>query len=103
MIQRVEAGRDLGPQALADLGRAMPELIGRGVKILLMDVNRVTEFDSQTMEALLELDALVRSRGLGFQLCAPTEAFGLALAVTGLAERLEIVDGAAAPAEDMVS
>jgi len=91
MIQRVEAGRDLGPQALADLGKAMPELIGQGVKVLLMDVTRVTEFDSQTLEALLELDALLRSRGLGFQISGPSEVFGLALAVTGLAERLEIL------------
>ncbi len=104
MIQRVEAGRDLGPQALADLGKAMPELIGQGVKVLLMDVSRVTEFDSQTLEALLELDALLRSRGLGFQISGPSEVFGLALAVTGLAERLEIVhsgsdDGAADAAQ----
>ena len=91
MIQRVEAGRDLGPQALADLGKAMPELIGQGVKVLLMDVTRVAEFDSQTLEALLELDALLRSRGLGFQISGPSEVFGLALAVTGLADRLEVL------------
>lgn len=91
MIQRVEAGRDLGPQALADLGKAMPELIGQGVKVLMMDVSRVTEFDSQTLEALLELDALLRSRGLGFQISGPSEVFGLALAVTGLAGRLEVL------------
>ena len=96
MIQRVEAGRDLGPQALADLGKAMPELIGQGVKVLLMDVTRVAEFDSQTLEALLELDALLRSRGLGFQISGPSEVFGLALAVTGLADRLEIMPEASA-------
>jgi anti-anti-sigma regulatory factor len=92
MIQKVEAGRDLGPQALTDLGKALPELFSQGVTVLSMDASKVTEFDSQSLEALLEFDALVRSRGLEFQLSAPSEVLALALSVTGLSERLDVVD-----------
>lgn len=90
MIQRVEAGRDLGPQALTNLGQALPNLMQKGVRVLSLDASHVVEFDSRSLEALLEFDALVRSRGLGFEVVEPSELLLAALTVTGLAARMEI-------------
>lgn len=90
MIQRVEAGRELTQSALGDLGGALPDLISKGVTVIALDISRVTEFDSQTLEGLLEFDALARSRGLTVQILVPSEAMAWALHVTGLWDRLEI-------------
>jgi len=99
MIQRVEAGRDLGPQALANLGQALPGLMQKGVRVLSLDASHVVEFDSRSLEALLEFDALVRSRGLGFEVVEPSELLHAALTVTGLAARMEIRMAEPAPAD----
>lgn len=92
MIKTVESGRDFGPQALADLSKVLPDLSVQGVTVLSMDVSRVAEFDSQSLEALLEFDALVRSTGLAFQLSRPSEVLALALEVTGLLESLDVLE-----------
>lgn len=90
MIQRVEAGRELTQTSLGDLGGALPELIGKGVTEIALDCSRVMEFDSRTLEGVLEFDALARSRGLTVSVLAPTEVFAVALHVTGLWERLDV-------------
>jgi len=90
MIQRVEAGRELTQTSLGDLGGALPELIAKGVTEIALDTSRVLEFDSRTLEGVLEFDALARSRGLTMSVLAPSEVFGLALHVTGLWDRLDV-------------
>ena len=95
MIQRVEAGRDLGAQALTNLGQALPGLMQKGVRVLSLDASHVVEFDSRSLEALLEFDALVRSRGLRFEVVEPSEVLQAALTVTGLADRMEVVQAGA--------
>ena len=90
MIQRVEAGRELAAASLSDLGKALPELIAQGVTQIHLDTSRVVEFDSSTLEALLEFDALSGSRGLKVSVLQPSEVLAMALEVTGLADRLEV-------------
>lgn len=82
----------MGPQVLTDLGKALPDLSLQDVTVLSLDVSKVAEFDSQSLEALLEFDALVRSRGLDFELSRPSEVLALALKVTGLSERLDVLE-----------
>ncbi|GJM22550.1 MAG: hypothetical protein DHS20C15_24650 [Planctomycetota bacterium] len=98
MIQRVEAGRELGAASLSDLGKALPELIAQGVTQISLDTSRVVEFDSNTLEAMLEFDALAGSRGLNVAVIQPSEVLAMALEVTGLSARLK-VEGAAAASE----
>ena len=88
MIQRVEAGRDITAASLADLGRALPQLVSQGVTAVSIDVSKVVEFDSGSLEALVEFDALARNRGLLLELSGVPEVLGLALQITGLADRL---------------
>lgn len=90
MIQRVEAGRELAAQSLSDLGKALPDLIAQGVTQIHLDTSRVVEFDSSTLEALLEFDALAGSRGLAVTVQQPSEVLAMALEVTGLGERLTV-------------
>lgn len=90
MIQRVEAGRDLTSTSLADLGRALPDMLGRGVSVVRIQVSRVVEFDSAALEALLEFDALARSRSLSVELLEPGAVLQAALEITGLSERLTL-------------
>lgn len=97
MIQRVEAGRDLTAASLADLGRALSDMVGRGVTVVRLDVSRVVEFDSPALEALLEFDAMARSRSLSMEICGPSAVMTTALAITGLATRLHVT--AAQPKE----
>ena len=102
MIQRVEAGRELGAASLSDLGKALPDLITQGVTQVHLDTSRVVEFDSSTLEALLEFDALAGSRGLKVSLLKPSEVLAMALEVTGLTGRLAI-EADAAPEESASS
>lgn len=90
MIQRVEAGRDLTSASLAELGRALPDLVERGVTVVRLEVSRVVEFDSAALEGLLEFDALARSRSLAVELLSPGETLATALEITGLAARLTL-------------
>jgi len=90
MIQRVEAGRELGKAALVDLSEALPDLISQGVTTIYLDTSRVVEFDSNTLEAILEFDALARSRGLEVAVVRPSEALTTALFVTGIWGRVDI-------------
>jgi hypothetical protein len=90
MIQRVEAGRELGAQHLAELGKSLPDLMAQGVTTIYLDTSRVVEFDSQTLEAILEFDALANSRSLAVWVISPSETLALALDVTGLWDRLRI-------------
>lgn len=94
MIQRVEAGRELAQPALADLGKALPELIKQGVTEVYLDASRVAEFNSATLEGVLEFDALAQSRGLQMSVVAPSAVFAAALAISGLVDRVSIRDGA---------
>ena len=48
------------------------------------------EFDSLTLEALLEFDALAKSRGLKVLIDRPSAVFSQALRITGLAEHLDL-------------
>lgn len=90
MIQRVEAGRELAKTALVDLSEALPELITQGVTTIYLDASRVVEFDSNTLEAILEFEALARSRGLTVAVVRPSELLTTALYVTGIWDRIEI-------------
>lgn len=90
MIQRVEAGRELTQAALNDLGRALPELITAGVTRIYLDASRVVEFDSHTLEGVLEFEAFARSRGLHVAVVNPSETLALALDITGLWDRVEV-------------
>ncbi len=90
MIQRVEAGRNLNQGMISDLGATISEQIGRGVTAVHMDASQVVEFDSQTLESLLEFDELARSRDLSFVISEPSELLLTALQITGLDERLEV-------------
>lgn len=94
MIQRVEAGRELAAGALAQLGKTLPELIAQGVTSIRVDTSKVVEFDSQTLQAILEFDALARSRGLEVLLDRPSTLLEQALLITGLAERLDVRNAA---------
>ena len=93
MIQRVEAGRDLTAASLSDLGKALPELIGQGVTQIHLDASRVVEFDSATLEGLLEFEALAGSRGLSVAVEDVSEVLGAALEATGISDRLEVRPG----------
>jgi len=77
-------------QSLSDLGKALPDLIAQGVTQIHLDTSRVVEFDSSTLEALLEFDALAGSRGLSVTVQQPSEVMALALEVTGLDGRLTV-------------
>lgn len=90
MIQRVEAGRELGAHHLAELGKSLPDLLSQGVTTIYLETGRVVEFDSQTLESILEFDALADSRGLAVWIIDPSETLALALDVTGLWDRLKI-------------
>ncbi len=104
MIQRVEAGRELSQTALAQLGKSLPELIEQGVTSFVVDTSKVLEFDSATLEAILEFDALVRSRGLDVQFDRPSPVLYQALFITGLADRLDVrVDGMGSPSTGSAS
>lgn len=63
----------------------------------------MVEFDSAALEALLEFDALARSRGLEVEVSGAPELLVQALLVTGLSTRLtlaaKIISAAASPAE----
>ena len=97
MIQRVEAGRELGQPALADLGKALPELLKQGVTEVYLDASRVGDFNSASLEAVLEFDALAQSRGLMMSVVTPSEVFATALVITGLADRITVRDQAGNP------
>ena len=90
MIQRVEAGRELTQASLTDLGRALPELISAGVTKVFLDASRVVEFDSHTLEGVLEFEAFARSRGLHVAVVNPSEPLALALDITGIWDRLDV-------------
>jgi anti-anti-sigma regulatory factor len=96
MIQRVEAGRELAAGALAQLGKSLPELVNQGVTTISMDTSKVVEFDSQTLQAILEFDALARSRGLEVLVDRPSVVLEQALIITGLADRLDVRNAAGA-------
>ncbi len=93
MIQRVEAGRELTHGAIADLGATLSEQVARGVTTVHMSAARVSQFDSQTLESLLEFDALARSRGLSFTLIDPSDLLQAALRVTGVDSRIQVRQG----------
>lgn len=93
MIQKVEAGRDLTAASLSELGKALPELITQGVTQVHLDASRVVEFDSATLEGLLEFDALAGSRGLSVALTDVSEVLHAALEATGLDERISVHEG----------
>ena len=90
MIQRVEAGRELAAGALAQLGKSLPELVEQGVTTISVDTSKVVEFDSQTLQAILEFDALARSRGLEVAIDRPSMLLEQALFITGLSARLDV-------------
>ena len=90
MIQRVEAGRSLAAGVVSDLGATISEQIARGVTAIHMDASRVVEFDSSSLEALLDFDAKATSRGVSFVLTGPSEVLRTALVITGLDAQLEI-------------
>lgn len=96
MIQRVEAGRELGQGALGDLGKALPDLIKQGVTEIYLDTTRVVEFDSGTLEAALEFEALAKSRGLTVSIVTPSSLLAIALAITGIMDRISVVDATGA-------
>lgn len=98
MIQRVEAGRELTQASLNDLGRALPELITAGVTQIYLDTTRVVEFDSHTLEGILEFEAFARSRGLHVAVVRPSELLASALDITGLWDRLDVREVSAAVA-----
>jgi ABC-type transporter Mla MlaB component len=99
MIQRVEAGRELSQAALVQLGKSLPDLMDQGVTSFHVDTSNVMEFDSLTLEALLEFEALAKSRGLKVLIDRPSPVLYQALYITGIAERLEVrVDGMGAGA-----
>jgi len=93
MIQRVDAGRELTHGAIADLGATLSEQVARGVTTVHMSAARVSQFDSQTLESLLEFDALARSRGLAFTLIDPSDLLSAALHVTGVDSRISVQQG----------
>jgi len=93
MIQRVEAGRDLTQASLNQLGNALPDMVQNGVTAVRIDVSKVVEFDSTSLESLLEFEALARSRGMSMTVVAPGEMLAGALHITGIAERIEIEAG----------
>ena len=92
MIQRVEAGRSLTAGVVSDLGATISEQIARGVTAIHMDASRVVEFDSASLEALLDFDAKAGSRGVTFVLTDPSEVLATALTFTGLGRQLEIAE-----------
>jgi anti-anti-sigma regulatory factor len=99
MIQRVEAGRELNQAALVQLGKSLSELMEQGVTSFTVDTSNVMDFDSLTLEALLEFEALAKSRGLKVLIDRPSPVLYQALFITGIAERLEVrVDGMGAGA-----
>lgn len=103
MIQRVEAGRDLTAASLTQLGRALGDMVQSGVTAVRIDVSRVMEFDSSSLEALVEFDALARNRGLSVSLSGASDVLRLAMTVTGLTERVALESGAvqvAVPADE---
>lgn len=92
MIQRVASGRDLSRGAVSDLEATLTELASRGVTGLFLDTERVVSFDSEALEALLELSATARSRDLAFAVVNPSEVLRVALGITGLVERIDVRD-----------
>ena len=102
MIQRVEAGRELAAGALEQLGKSLPELVNQGVTCISVDTSKVVEFDSLTLQAVLEFDALARSRGLEVVIDKPSVVLEQALVITGLAERLDVRDPGGASVGDRV-
>ena len=94
MIQRVEMGRSLDPGVVSDLAATLSEQIARGVDGVHLDTSRVVEFNSQSLESLVDFAALCRSRGLDLVLVDPSELLGMALTITGLADRMQTVSGA---------
>jgi len=92
MIQRVEAGRELSQSALVQLSESLPDLIGQGITSFCVDTSSVIEFDSLTLEALLEFDALAKSRGLKVLIDQPSAALSQALQITGLVDHLDVRD-----------
>ena len=99
MIQRVEAGRELSQAALVQLGKSLPDLMDQGVTSFHVDTSNVMDFDSLTLEALLEFEALAKSRGLEVLIDRPSPVLYQALFITGIAQRMEVrVDGMGAGA-----
>ena len=98
MIQRVEVGRSLDPGVVSDLAATLSEQIGRGVDGVHLDASRVVEFDSQSLESIVDFAALCRSRGLAFVLVDPSELLEMALTITGLRDRMQLSAG-----EDLVA
>lgn len=90
MIQRVASGRDLSHGAVSDLEATLIELASRGVTGLFLDAERVLSFDSESLEALLELDASAKARNLHFALVNPSDVLRIALEITGLADTVEV-------------
>jgi anti-anti-sigma regulatory factor len=88
----VEAGRSLTAGVVSDLGATISEQIARGVTAIHMDASRVVEFDSASLEALLDFDAKAGSRGVTFVLTDPSEVLATALNITGLGRQLEIAE-----------
>ncbi len=104
MIQRVEAGRELNQTALTQLGKSLTELMDQGVTSFHVDTSKVIDFDSLTLEALLEFEALAKSRGMEVLIDRPSLVFYQALFITGIAERLNVrVDGMGAGADQSVA
>ncbi len=97
MIQRIEGGRSLAHGVITDLAATISEQISRGVTSIQMDASRVVEFDSQSLEGLLEFNELAKTRGLSFLIIEPSEVLMTALSITGLQERLEIAEQAPMP------
>ena len=90
MIQRVASGRDLSYGAVSDLEATLIELASRGVTGLFLDTERVLSFDSESLEALVELDAAAKARNLHFAVVNPSDVLRIALEITGLTDAVEV-------------
>lgn len=96
MIQHIEAGRSLAAGVISDLSATLSEQIGRGATGIHIDTSRVVEFDSKSLEALLDFNATAIERGLEFVLVRPSEVLATALSITGLDDELTLSDEIAA-------
>lgn len=90
MMHRVDIGPELTQGTVSDLGATLPEQVTRGVTEIALAVDRVIQFDSAALEALISFDELARSRGLTCTLIAPSELLQTALEITGLFDQLDI-------------
>jgi anti-anti-sigma regulatory factor len=92
VIHQIEAGRSLTAGVITDLGATLSEHIGRGATGIHIDASRVVEFDSASLEALLDFNATAAERGLEFVLVQPSEVLTTALTITGIEDQFTLSD-----------